>query len=86
MGDLGKVSSAHNVAGEFFGHRRCESGKGFSSTKARFGGRVRLPASWRFLAKARLQPPVEIGDEIMKSDRTNGLAITSNIGGYELFL
>jgi hypothetical protein len=26
----------------------------FSSTRARIGGRVRLPASWRYLAKARL--------------------------------
>ena len=41
---------------------------------------------WRYLAKPRLQPPVQIGDEIMKSDRTNGLAITSKIAGYELFL
>ena len=40
----------------------------FSSTRARIGGRVRLPGSWRYLAKARLQPPVEIGDEIMKAD------------------
>jgi hypothetical protein len=58
----------------------------FSTTRARIGGRGRLPASWRYLAKARLQPPVEIGDEIMNSDRTNGLAITSKIAGYELFL
>jgi hypothetical protein len=47
---------------------------------------VQLPASWRYLANARLQPTVKIDDENMKSDRTNGLAITSKIGGYELFL
>jgi hypothetical protein len=58
----------------------------FSSTRARIGGRVQLPARWRCLVKARLQPTVEIGDEMMKSDRTNRLAITSKIGGHELFL
>jgi hypothetical protein len=41
---------------------------------------------WIVMAKARLLPMVEIGDEIMESDRTSGLAIASKIGGYELFL
>jgi hypothetical protein len=47
----------------------------FSVRGAGFGGRVPLPAGWRYLAKARLQPTVEIGDEIMKSNRTSGLGI-----------
>lgn len=46
---------------------------------------MRLPANWRFLGEGQVQPTVEIGDENMKSDRTNGLVITSKTGGHELF-
>jgi hypothetical protein len=48
---IGDASSATVVEGR---EDTLANSTSFSSTRARIGGRVRLPASWRYLAKARL--------------------------------